>query len=131
MSECVIGYETVDGSFVGVTCAGEGYILDAGPILVGMSWAEVQDMVNDGLMNGGLMAPGDSDMYDYGEKVDPITQFPGLDRPETDHMSYSYMKLLSGKVRCFSSGGARVGEYILDEDTDYDEIEGLEAGDEG
>ena len=28
MSECVIGYETVDGSFVGVTCAGEGYILD-------------------------------------------------------------------------------------------------------
>lgn len=128
MSECVVGYENEDGSFVGVPCARDGSIFDAGPTLVRMSWSEVRELVHRGLENGDLMDL-DGDVYDYGEPGNKIEQFPGLDQPSTKYMCYSYMKLRSGKVRCFSTGGARHGEYVLDEDTDWDEIEGLEAGD--
>lgn len=111
-----IGYETLEGGFIGVYCHYDSYPYHMAPILHAMFHIDVVLMVNQALACGGIRVV--SGINDFALFIgDPPTAV----HTEWPHRreEYAYRKCLDGRLEYIDSAdtpfvwGERLGEHLL------------------
>lgn len=105
----VIAYEDDNGNCVGVYCHYDGYPKHMYPIIDSMSYDDVKDMVEDGLITGGLRSVENDESYDtFEEKSDRTDWLRTSVHAYDNNVDYTYFKRKDGSMYVTACDGSEV-----------------------
>jgi hypothetical protein len=105
----VIAYEDDNGNCVGVYCHYDGYPRHMYPIIDSMTYDQVKDMVEDGLIRDGLRSVENDESYDTFEGKSDRTDWLRTSVHSCDNgVDYTYFKRKDGSIYVTACDGREV-----------------------